>query len=133
MKCPNPKCQTENKSKSKYCVQCGTSLEISDKQSGLINTTKIPKIPKIEIPKIFKGKNNNKDLELDQTTSSASESVSQDIEKDLPLKFESEILGKLEQNQLVDIIIKQASDIEKINKKILNLEQEVEKLKAIED
>jgi transposase len=55
------------------------------------------------------------------------------MEKDLPLKLNRETLRQLPPEQLVDIIIEQALTIEKQNQRILELEQEVEKLKVSRD
>lgn len=55
------------------------------------------------------------------------------MEKDLPLKLDRETLGQLATEQLVDIIIEQAIAIETLNKRILELEQFVEKLKVSRD
>lgn len=55
------------------------------------------------------------------------------MEKDLPLKLDREPLLQLAPSQLVDIIVEQALAIEKLNKRILELEQEVEKLKFSRD
>ena len=55
------------------------------------------------------------------------------MEKKLPLKLDRETLGQLGLEQLVDIIIEQAIATEKLNKRILELEQEVEKLKISRD
>lgn len=48
--------------------------------------------------------------------------------KNLLLKLDWETLGQLDLEQVVDIIIEQALATEKLNKRILELEQEVEKL-----
>ena len=55
------------------------------------------------------------------------------MEKDLPLKLDREILGQLSKEQLVDMIIEQAIATEKLNSRILELEQEVQKLKVSRD
>jgi len=55
------------------------------------------------------------------------------MEKDLPLKLDRETLGQMATEQLVDIIIEQAIITETLNKRILELEQEVEKLKVSRD
>lgn len=55
------------------------------------------------------------------------------MEKDLPIKLDRETLGQLATEQLVEIIIKQAFATETLNKRILELEQEVEKLKVSRD
>ncbi|BBD70195.1 hypothetical protein NIES4072_65610 [Nostoc commune NIES-4072] len=52
------------------------------------------------------------------------------MEKDLPLKLERETLLQLAPEQLVDIIVEQAIATEKLNSRILKLEQELEKLKV---
>lgn len=55
------------------------------------------------------------------------------MEKDLPLKLERETLLQLAREQLVDIIVELASATKKLNSRILELEQEVEKLKVSRD
>lgn len=55
------------------------------------------------------------------------------MQKDLPGKPDDETLVQLAPKQLVDIIIGQAQTIEKLNKRIVELEQEVEKLKISRD
>ncbi len=55
------------------------------------------------------------------------------MQKDLPGKPDDETLLQLAPKQLVDIIIGQAQTIEKLNKRISELEQEVEKLKISRD
>jgi transposase len=55
------------------------------------------------------------------------------MEKDLPLKLDRETLGQMATEQLVDIIIEQAIVTEKLNKRILELEQFVERLKVSRD
>ncbi len=55
------------------------------------------------------------------------------MEKDLPLKLERETLLQLAPEQLVDIIFEQALATIKLNSRILELEQEVEKLKVSRD
>jgi transposase len=55
------------------------------------------------------------------------------MQKDLPRKPDDETLLQLAPKQLVDIIIAQAQTIEKLNKRIVELEQEVEKLKISRD
>ncbi len=55
------------------------------------------------------------------------------MEKDLPLKLNRETLKQLPLEQLVEIVIEQALATEKLNKRILELEQEVEKLKVSRD
>ncbi len=55
------------------------------------------------------------------------------MEKDLPLKLERETLLQLAPEQLVDIIVEQAIATEKLNSRILKLEQELEKLKVSRD
>ena len=55
------------------------------------------------------------------------------MEKNLPLKLDRETLGQLGTEQLVDIIIEQAIVAEKLNSRILELEQFVEKLKLSRD
>lgn len=53
--------------------------------------------------------------------------------KDLLLKLERETLLQLAPEQLVDIIVEQAIAIEKLNSRILELEEKVEKLKVSRD
>ncbi len=55
------------------------------------------------------------------------------MEKDLPRKLDRETLLQLPPEQLVDRIIEQAPATEKLNKRILELEQEVQKLKVSRD
>ncbi len=55
------------------------------------------------------------------------------MEKNLPLKLERETLRQLALEQLVEIIISQAIATEKLNSRILELEQEVQKLKVSRD
>ncbi|MBD2248717.1 IS66 family transposase [Nostoc sp. FACHB-888] len=55
------------------------------------------------------------------------------MEKGLPLKLERETLLQLAPEQLVDIIVEQAIATEKLNSRILKLEQELEKLKVSRD
>ena len=55
------------------------------------------------------------------------------MEKDLPVKLDRETLLQLAPEQLVDIIAEQAIAIDKLNKKILELEQEIQKLKVSRD
>lgn len=55
------------------------------------------------------------------------------MEKDLPFKLDSETLGQMATEQLVDTIIEQAIVTQTLNKKILELEQKVEKLKVSRD
>ena len=55
------------------------------------------------------------------------------MEKNVPLKLERETLRQLAVDQLVDIIVEQAIATEKLNKRILELEQQVEKLKVSRD
>jgi transposase len=55
------------------------------------------------------------------------------MEKDLPPLLDRETLLQLAPEQLVDIIAEQATAIDKLNKKILELEQEVQKLKVSRD
>ncbi|WYL97252.1 MAG: IS66 family transposase [Gloeotrichia echinulata IR180] len=55
------------------------------------------------------------------------------MEKDLPVKLDRETLLQLAGEQLVDIIAGQAIAIDKLNSRILELEQEVEKLKVSRD
>ncbi|MBN3925580.1 hypothetical protein [Nostoc sp. NMS4] len=53
--------------------------------------------------------------------------------KDLLLKLERETLLQLTPEQLVNIIVEQAIAIEKLNSRILELEEKVEKLKISRD
>lgn len=55
------------------------------------------------------------------------------MEKNLPLELDREILIQLAPSQLVEIIVEQASTTIKLNSRILELEQEIEKLKASRD
>jgi transposase len=55
------------------------------------------------------------------------------MEKNLPLELDRETLLQLAPSQLVDIIVEQAIVIETLNKRILELEQFVEKLKVSRD
>ncbi|NJO94612.1 MAG: IS66 family transposase, partial [Hydrococcus sp. RM1_1_31] len=55
------------------------------------------------------------------------------MQKDLPQKLDDESLGQLTPEQLAKIIIGQARTIEKLNNRIVELEQEVEKLKVSRD
>jgi transposase len=55
------------------------------------------------------------------------------MEKNLPLELDREILIQLAPEQLVEIIVEQAIATIKLNSKILELEQEIEKLKASRD
>ncbi|NJM73950.1 MAG: hypothetical protein HC862_29725 [Scytonema sp. RU_4_4] len=55
------------------------------------------------------------------------------MEKDLPVKLERETLLQLAPEQLVDIIFEQAIATIKLNSRILELEQELEKLKVSRD
>ncbi len=55
------------------------------------------------------------------------------MEKDLPVKLNRETLLQLAPEQLVDIIVEQAIAIEKLNSRILELEEKVEKLKVSRD
>ncbi|BAY45702.1 transposase IS66 [Scytonema sp. HK-05] len=55
------------------------------------------------------------------------------MEKNLPVKLERETLLQLAPKQLVEIIIEQAIATERLNKRILQLEQEVQKLKVSRD
>lgn len=55
------------------------------------------------------------------------------MEKDPPLKLNSESLIQLTPEQLVDIILEQAIAIEKLNKRIVELELKVQKLKVSRD
>lgn len=53
--------------------------------------------------------------------------------KDLLLKLERETLLQLAREQLVEIIVEQAIAIEKLNSRILELEEKVEKLNVSRD
>lgn len=55
------------------------------------------------------------------------------MEKSLPLELDSETLIQLAPKQLVEIIVEQAIATRKLNSRILELEQEVEKLKLSRD
>ena len=53
--------------------------------------------------------------------------------KDLLVKLERETLLQLAPEQLVDMIVEQAMAIEKLNSRILELEEKVEELKVSRD
>lgn len=53
--------------------------------------------------------------------------------KDLLVKLERETLLQLAPEQLVDMIVEQAIAIEKLNSRILELEEKVEELKVSRD
>jgi transposase len=55
------------------------------------------------------------------------------MEKNLPFELDREILIQLAPEQLVEIIVEQASATIKLNSRILELEQEIGKLKASRD
>jgi transposase len=55
------------------------------------------------------------------------------MEKNLPLKLDTEILKQLATEQLVEIIIKQGNSIEKLRNGVVELEKEIEKLKLSRD
>jgi transposase len=55
------------------------------------------------------------------------------MEKDLPSKLDSETLRQLSIEQLVEIIIEQAKGIEQLKTRVIELEQEIEKLKVSRD
>jgi transposase len=55
------------------------------------------------------------------------------MEKNLPLKLDTEILKQLATEQLVEIIIKQGNSIEKLRNGVVELEKEIEKLKVSRD
>jgi transposase len=55
------------------------------------------------------------------------------MEKNLPFELDREILIQLAPQQLVEIIVEQASATIKLNSRILELEQEIGKLKASRD
>jgi len=55
------------------------------------------------------------------------------MQKDLPPKLESEILKQLATEQLVEIIIEQGKTIEKLTSRVIELEQEIEKIKVSRD
>ena len=55
------------------------------------------------------------------------------MEKALPQKLDRETLKQLPLEQLVDMIIEQAIAIQELNKRIVELEQEVQKLKVSRD
>ncbi|MHC5938959.1 hypothetical protein [Nostoc sp.] len=52
------------------------------------------------------------------------------MEKDLPPKLDRESLKQLATEQLVELIMEQAIAIEKLRTKVLELEQEIKKLKV---
>jgi transposase len=55
------------------------------------------------------------------------------MEKDLPRQLDREILGQLATEQLVEMIIEQAIAIDQLKSRIVELEQQVEKLKVSRD
>ena len=55
------------------------------------------------------------------------------MEKDLPPKLDRESLKQLATEQLVELIMEQAIAIEKLSSKVLELEQEIKKLKVSRD
>lgn len=55
------------------------------------------------------------------------------MQKDLPPKLDSETLKQLAIEQLVEIIIEQGKTIEKLTNRVIELEQEIEKLKVSRD
>ncbi|MHC5938242.1 hypothetical protein [Nostoc sp.] len=55
------------------------------------------------------------------------------MEKDLPPKLDRESLKQLATEQLVELIMEQAIAIEKLRTKVLELEQEIKKLKVSRD
>lgn len=55
------------------------------------------------------------------------------MQKDLPPKLDSETLKQLATEQLVEIIIEQGKTIEKLTNRVIELEQEIEKLKVSRD
>lgn len=55
------------------------------------------------------------------------------MEKDLPAKLDHESLKQLAKEQLVELIMEQAIAIEKLRTKVLELEQEINKLKVSRD
>ena len=55
------------------------------------------------------------------------------MQKSLPEKLSQEIIYQLTKEELVELVIRQQEVIEKLNKKIAELEQEVERLKASRD
>jgi transposase len=55
------------------------------------------------------------------------------MEKNLPRKLDTEILKQLATEQLVEIIIKQGNSIEKLTNRVVELEEEIEKLKVSRD
>ena len=55
------------------------------------------------------------------------------MQKSLPEKLSQEKIYQLTKEELVELVIRQQEVIEKLNKKIAELEQEVERLKASRD
>ena len=53
------------------------------------------------------------------------------MEKNLPRKLDREILKQLATEQLVEVIIEEGKSIEKLTKRVVELEEEIEKLKVI--
>ena len=55
------------------------------------------------------------------------------MEKNLPRKLDREILKHLGTEQLVEIIIEEGKSIEKLTNRVVELEEEIEKLKFSRD
>jgi transposase len=55
------------------------------------------------------------------------------MEKNLPRKLNTEILKELATEQLVEIIIEEGKSIEKLTNRVVELEEEIEKLKVSRD
>ncbi|MEO3705057.1 hypothetical protein [Trichormus azollae] len=55
------------------------------------------------------------------------------MEKNLPPKLDRKILKQLATEQLVEIIIEEGNSIEKLTNRVVELEEEIEKLKVSRD
>jgi transposase len=55
------------------------------------------------------------------------------MEKNLPRKLDTEMFKQLATEQLVEIIIKQGNSIEKLTNRVVELDEEIEKLKVSRD
>jgi transposase len=55
------------------------------------------------------------------------------MEKNLPRKLDTEILKQLATEQLVEVIIEEGNSIEKLTNRVVELEEEIDKLKVSRD
>ncbi|RCJ19095.1 transposase, partial [Nostoc sp. ATCC 53789] len=55
------------------------------------------------------------------------------MEKNLPLKLDTETLKQLEKEQLVEMLMEQAKAIEQLKSRVIELESVIEKLKVSRD